>query len=81
MCFMDGFNQNIARSQMKDNVLFNIQIIKCKPDEICNPTTPDSEYYGFGLGYVFFYCTCAIITCSFYIFSTQISDSSLLKFI
>jgi len=47
MCFVD---QTMARSQMKDKVLLNIQIIQCKPDEICNPTIPDSEYYGQGLG-------------------------------
>ena len=55
MCFV---NLNMARSnQMQDHVLLNIQIVRCKPDEICDPTSPDSsesQYYGNDLGYVFF---------------------------
>ena len=55
MCFVKF---NMARSnQMQDHVLLNIQIVRCKPDEICDPTSPDSsesQYYGNDLGYVFF---------------------------
>ena len=55
MCFV---NFNMARSnQMQDHVLLNIQIVRCKPDEICDPASPDSsesQYYGNDLGYVFF---------------------------
>ena len=55
MCFV---NFNMARNnQMQDHVLLNIQIVRCKPDEICDPTSPDSsesQYYGNDLGYVFF---------------------------
>ena len=59
MCFVD---QNMARnSQMQDHVLLNIQIVRCKPDEICNPAK-ESQYYGRGLGYVFFHRNCVIIT-------------------
>ena len=49
MCFV---TENMARnSQMQDHVLMNIQIIRCKPDEFCNPAK-ESQYYGQGLGYV-----------------------------
>ena len=51
---------------MKDEILLNIQIIQCKPNEICNPTNPESKFYGYGLGYVYFHLICVIITCSFY---------------
>ena len=50
MCFV---TENMARnSQMQDHVLLNIQVIRCKPDEFCDPAK-DSQYYGQGLGYVF----------------------------
>ena len=58
MCFVD---LNMARNSENQDVLMNIQIVKCKPDEICDPAR-ESQYYGKGLGYVFFHCTCAIIT-------------------
>ena len=51
MCFV---NLNMARSnQMQDHVLLNIQIVRCKPDEICDPAK-ESQYLGHDLGYVFF---------------------------
>ena len=51
MCFV---GPKMARNSMRpDNVLLNIQIIRCKPAESCFPAE-DSEYYGMGLGYVFF---------------------------
>ena len=51
MCFV---NFNMARSnQMQDHVLLNIQIVQCKPDEICEPAK-ESQYLGHDLGYVFF---------------------------
>ena len=54
MCFVD---LNMGR---REDILLNIQIIKCKPDEICDPAR-ESQYYGHGLGYVFFHRTCVII--------------------
>ena len=57
MCFV---NFNMARNQqMQDHVLLNIQIVRCKPDEICNPAE-DSQYRGQDLGFVFFDYTCVI---------------------
>ena len=51
MCFVKF---NMARSnQMQDHVLLNIQIVRCKPDEICDPAK-ESQYLGHDLGYVFF---------------------------
>jgi hypothetical protein len=44
---------------MDDHVLLNIQVIECKPDETCDPAM-ESQYYGWGLGYVFFYIICNI---------------------
>ena len=55
MCFVKF---NMARSnQMQDHVLLNIQIVRCKPDEICDPAK-ESQYLGHDLGYVFFYYAC-----------------------
>ena len=56
MCFVD---LNIYDRSNRD-ILLNIQIIQCKPDEICDPAR-ESQYYGHGLGYVFFHRTCVII--------------------
>ena len=58
MCFVDV---NMGRNSENQHVLLNIQIVRCKPNEICNPAK-ESQYYGRGLGYVFFHHTCVIIT-------------------
>ena len=51
MCFV---GPKMSRNSMRqDIVLLNIQIVRCECDEICYPAR-DSEYYGMGLGYVFF---------------------------
>ena len=47
MCFV---NQDMARNSQ---MLLNIEIVRCKSDEICDPAK-ESQYYGNGLGYVFF---------------------------
>ena len=58
MCFVQKFKDG-RNSQMDDHVLLNIQVIECKPDETCDPAM-ESQYYGWGLGYVFFYIICNI---------------------
>ena len=58
MCFVDV---NMGRNSENQHVLGNIQIVQCKPNEICDPAR-ESQYYGRGLGYVFFHHTCVIIT-------------------
>ena len=63
MCFVSGMD----RSEIQ-NVLMNIQIIQCKPDEIC---IPEKEFQYKCLGYVFFYLTCVIINCCLYFFNLQ----------
>ena len=63
MCFVSGMDRN----EIQD-VLMNIQIVQCKPDEICIPAKK-SQYKC--LGYVFFYLTCVIINCCLYFFNLQ----------
>jgi len=47
MCFV---TENMGRSsQVQDHVLLNIQVIRCKPDEFCDPAK-ESQYNGQGLG-------------------------------
>ena len=58
MCFV---TQDMGRNSMNQDVLLNIQIVQCKPGEICEQQR-ESQYYGMGLGYVFFHHTCVIIT-------------------
>ena len=58
MCFV---TQDMAPRSERHDVLMNIQIVQCKPGEICDPAR-ESQYYGRGLGYVFFHLTCVIIT-------------------
>ena len=57
MCFVDV---NMGRNSENQHVLGNIQIVQCKPNEICDPAR-ESQYYGRGLGYVFFHHTSVII--------------------
>ena len=58
MCFV---TQDMGRNSMNQDVLLNIQVVQCKPGEICEQQR-ESQYYGMGLGYVFFHHTCVIIT-------------------
>ena len=50
MCFV---TQDMGRNSMNQDVLLNIQIVQCKPGEICEQQR-ESQYYGMGLGYVCF---------------------------
>ena len=50
MCFV---TQDMGRNSMNQDVLLNIQIVRCKPGEICEQQR-ESQYYGMGLGYVCF---------------------------
>ena len=58
MCFV---TQDMGRNSMNQDVLLNIQIVQCKPGEICEQQR-ESQYYGMGLGYVLIHRTCVIIT-------------------
>ena len=53
MCFVEKFAEE-RNSQKDDLVLLNIQVVKCKSDESCDPAM-ETQYYGRGLGYVSFY--------------------------
>ena len=46
MCFV---TQDMGRNSMNQDVLVNIQIVRCKPGEICEQQR-ESQYYGMGLG-------------------------------
>ena len=46
MCFV---TQDMGRNSMNQDVLLNIQIVQCKPGEICEQQR-ESQYYGMGLG-------------------------------
>ena len=59
MCFVK--NDMARNSEMHDTGVFlTIQIVQCKPNEICDPAR-ESQYHGRGLGYVFCHCTCVIL--------------------
>ena len=50
MCFV---TQDMGRNSMNQDILMNIQVVQCKPGEICEQQR-ESQYYGMGLGYVCF---------------------------
>ena len=52
MCFVQKFTDG-RNAQMENLVLLNIQVVECKREETCWPEL-ESQYYGMGLGYVFF---------------------------
>ena len=76
MCFVNG---NMARNSERQDVLWNIQIVQCKPDEICDPAR-ESQYYGRGLGYVFFHLTCVIITWNYGPFLLVNPEKTIIEF-
>ena len=64
MCFVTESSN--PRNSERQDVLWNIQIVRCKIGEICDPVMQglaiQSPYNEWGLGYVFFHLTCVIIT-------------------
>merc|ERR1719226_42736 len=46
LCILPTWNAN---SRSPDNVIFNVNIVDCKPDEICEPA-PETAIYGIKLG-------------------------------